>query len=276
MSTLDTTRLLAETFVRHVEAHEELGSTNDRALELAADDAIQTPLLVIAERQTGGRGRGANRWWSAAGSLTFSLVLSVERWKIPTQRWPTIALTAGLAVCEALHELLCANSSTITPPWLPGATSPETGLRLKWPNDVLLDDRKLCGILVEAPGVRLRRVVVGIGMNVNNSRRDAPADVRERATSIVDSLQRTVDSSDLPVSLLRHLESHLARLRADSAGLARRWRERCALTGRVVSVETGNALFTGRCCGIDETGALLLATETGTERVVSGVVTRFE
>src|SRR5688572_15119912 len=119
MPTLDVKRILAETSARHVESHEELGSTNDRARELAADESLETPLLVIAERQTAGRGRGANRWWAGTGSLTFSLVLSAERWKLPAARWPTIALTAGLAVCEAVDELLRGDSGTITPPWFP-------------------------------------------------------------------------------------------------------------------------------------------------------------
>ena len=70
----DLPRLLAETFIQRIEFHEELPSTNDLALRLAVDETLATPLLVLADRQTAGRGRGVNRWWSNDGALTFTLV----------------------------------------------------------------------------------------------------------------------------------------------------------------------------------------------------------
>ena len=90
----DLPRLLAETFVRRLEFHEELPSTNDLALRLAGDESSETPLLVLANRQTAGRGRGVNRWWSNDGALTFTLVGDFVDPQSP-QRWPQISLVTA-------------------------------------------------------------------------------------------------------------------------------------------------------------------------------------
>lgn len=272
----DTPRLLADTFVRRVEVHEELGSTSDRALELAADDSVETPLLVLAERQTGGRGRGTNRWWSGPGGLTFSLVLATEGWELTAERRPMIALTAGLAVCETVRKLLRSETGVIVPPWAAGGPLHETDIRLKWPNDVLLGTRKLCGILVESRGAQSPRVVVGIGLNVNNSLDAAPPDVQARAVALCDAHGDHYDRCEVLVSILRRLERRLDLLRDSRDELASCWHEFCALTGRIVEIETAGRRVVGRCAGIAPDGALLIQTESGSERIVSGVVIRYE
>ena len=129
----DLDRIQASGVVREVEFHEEIGSTNDRAAELACGGQLECPVLVLAAHQTGGRGRASNRWWSAPGALTFSLVLDAHHVGLPDQRWPQIALAAGAAVGEAIEK-----------------TIPQAAVRLKWPNDVYLAGKKTCGILVEA------------------------------------------------------------------------------------------------------------------------------
>jgi BirA family biotin operon repressor/biotin-[acetyl-CoA-carboxylase] ligase len=255
---IDRERLLSETFVRSVEHHAEIGSTNDRALALAAktmtDDA--TPALVVADRQTAGRGRGRNTWWAADGALTFSLVLDAHAHRLPPGRWPTIALTVGLAVCETLCEPLAPRRP-----------------RLKWPNDVLLDGRKLCGILIEVPSSAAGRVVIGVGLNVNNPLTDAPPEVRQRATSLIDETGRTHDRTDLLIGILRRLDHDLALLSVGAqAALQHRWSEWCDLTGRTVAVYQGEQVVEGVCEGIDADGALRLRTPFGPERLYSGVV----
>lgn len=117
-------------------------STNDDARELAEQGA-EAGTVVVAEEQTAGRGRKGAEWFCAPGEgLAFSVIL-MPGW--PREQWAWTALGAGLAVSEALEKL---------------GHSPE----IKWPNDVLLEGRKVCGILVESPGAR---VVAGIGLNVN-------------------------------------------------------------------------------------------------------------
>src|SRR5262245_30735712 len=118
--------------VARIDYHESIGSTSDRAIELGVLDESELPLLVLAESQTAGRGRGVNRWWSAEGALTFSLVLQAPCERLPPDRWPQVALVAGVAVCEALEGLV-----------------PQAEVRVKWPNDVYLGSGKVCGILCE-------------------------------------------------------------------------------------------------------------------------------
>ncbi len=91
-----------ETFVRELDFHWELESTNSHALRQADRAEVETPLLVICEQQTGGRGRGTNRWWSASGALTFSLLIRLD--DVPGDRLPQIALTVGLAICQAVEQ----------------------------------------------------------------------------------------------------------------------------------------------------------------------------
>src|SRR5262245_398009 len=98
----DLSRLAAANLVAQIDFHESLGSTSDRALALAAEGAANLPLLVLAQRQTAGRGRGPNRWWAADGALTFSLVLEAPPERLPPDCWPQVALVAGLTICETL------------------------------------------------------------------------------------------------------------------------------------------------------------------------------
>src|SRR5262245_48689583 len=104
-ASFDFDRIRRETLVRQVEFHQEIGSTNTRALELVAAEHL-IPLLVLADRQTAGRGRGKNRWWSGEGALTFSLVIDAAAAGISANRWPNVSLAAGLAVAETVASLI--------------------------------------------------------------------------------------------------------------------------------------------------------------------------
>ena len=99
---LDADAIRAATFVRHVEIHDTLGSTNDRAAELARDPNVELPALVVARQQTAGRGRGDNTWWSADGALTFSVLLDTVAFGISASNWPQLSLATAVAVCDAL------------------------------------------------------------------------------------------------------------------------------------------------------------------------------
>jgi BirA family transcriptional regulator, biotin operon repressor / biotin---[acetyl-CoA-carboxylase] ligase len=236
-----------------IEAHEVIASTNDRALELAADGHLALPFLVAAERQTAGRGRGANRWWSSPGSLAFSVVVESPTSEVDPARRPRIALVAGLAVCEAIETLL-----------------PGCEVRVKWPNDVYVAGRKVCGILVES---RPPRVVVGIGINVNNAAAEAPAELRGTVISLRDAGGRAFDRTDVLTGVLRRLCASLGEFERGEDDLLSRWAPRCFLTGRIVRIESGGRATDGRCRGIDEEGALMLDTEAGLSRHVAGAVT---
>lgn len=255
----DLDRLRASGVVRQIEHHAEIGSTNDRALELAAASDVELPLLVLADRQTAGRGRGANLWWAAEGSLTFSLAIESSAASIPTHRWPQLSLTTGLAVCQALEALTGSLDAQV-----------------KWPNDVYLLGRKACGILIETPPVR-DRLVIGVGVNVNNSFRAAPAELQDSAMSLVDYDGRPRDLTEVLLALLERIEACWRKLAEQGfGGLIEDWRTRGYLTGRTVRLSSGPQTITGRCTGIDDDGALLLQTENELRRCHAGTIVSVE
>jgi len=256
----DLDRLVAETFVAQVQFHETIDSTNTAALAASEQEDLQLPLLVLAGEQTAGRGRGSNTWWSATGSLTFSLLLNPSNLGLEQRDWPRVSLTTGLATCLALDEFLAAESSC----------------SLKWPNDVLLHDRKISGILVEAGVGAAGNLVIGIGINVNNSFQDAPDPLPTTATSLIDSTQQEFSLDAVLVQVLQQLQRQLDRLANHDPALPADWQQRSALNGRTLEVVTEKRSYRGTCQGIDEHGALTLKTEDGLEQLFSGQVQSIE
>jgi BirA family biotin operon repressor/biotin-[acetyl-CoA-carboxylase] ligase len=224
-------------------------------LELAKLAELETPMLILALGQSAGRGRGENAWWSAEGALTFSLILDAREFGLAPERWPQVSLATGLAICEALESLL-----------------PKAALKLKWPNDVMLGGKKLSGILSEIPSANKSRIVVGIGINVNNRLSQAPAEVQNRAASLADVSHSPHDLTEVLIRILQQIEAELARLAEGLFKFSKRFRERCWLSGREVRVTGGLIEIQGFCQGIDEDGALLVQTPIGIERILSGTV----
>jgi BirA family biotin operon repressor/biotin-[acetyl-CoA-carboxylase] ligase len=276
---LDADRIRAHTFLRHVEIHETLGSTNDRAAELARNENIGLPALVAARRQTAGRGRGQNRWWSSAGALTFSVLIAPTEVGIAASNWPLLSLATAVAVHDALSRELDMSEHRA------GASSPTTGradksacsaqksLANKWPNDIMLGSRKVCGILIESRGgvaPAKDRLIIGIGMNINNSCRNAPREIEESVTAICDFTAEQHDLTGLLVEFLQALQIRSKQLAAGADVLMSDLRRRCFLSGRQISVENRGVVIEGLCQGIDDDGALLIATATSIERVYSG------
>jgi len=247
----DVASVRRSTFVRWVEHHATVASTNTRALAVAADNSWHVPALIVADEQTEGRGRGANRWWSAPGCLTCSLVLGTDG-EEASINGTRVSLTAGLAVSAALQQLC---------PALP--------VGLKWPNDVFIRARKVCGILVEVPPRVVGRVVVGIGVNVNNPMADSGL---ASATSLVDEVGYRFELTRVLIAILRQLEDHLKLLAPQEERLASCWRAYCMLTGNTVRVQAGSNHTVGVCRGIDANGALLVETSRGVQQCLTGAV----
>lgn len=250
-------RLRAEPSLRGVDWSEQLGSTSDRALEMAGDRELPTPLLVVTDTQTAGRGRGANRWWSALGALTFTLVYDLPN-SIDSAQRPRASLRAGLAVRQALAPF-----------------APHLHWTLKWPNDLFLEGRKICGMLIESSASRPGRLVIGIGVNVNNSFATAPPALREIATSLVDCTSRVHELTDVLLGIVRELTRELATPGDATGALSARWTSHCHLTGRTIQIESNGRRTTGLCQGIDDEGALVLATPEGERRFLSGTIARY-
>ncbi len=252
-------RIVRETFAADVVFHEEIDSTNNAALELCQADGAPNSLLVLTARQTAGRGRGANVWWSGEGSLAFSFVLNAPEFGLPQETWPQASLTTGLSICSAIESL-----------------EDREPVALKWPNDVYLQGRKIGGVLIEVGPRSSGRLVIGIGVNVNNSLAAAPPELRERATSLIDITGRENNRTNVLIAILQQLEHHFSRLAQGDPALPSEWQRRCALNGKVVEVTSGTERREGPCQGIDEEGALILSTTEGPVRFFGGSVTRIE
>lgn len=274
---IDEVRILRETFVARAEHYQTIDSTNNRAAECAARGVDNMPLLIVADEQTAGRGRGAKRWWTGPGALTFSLLLGAETVAPDRRRLPLFSLAVAAAVADAAAQLL-----------------PNHHIGLKWPNDVYcvepetrafspdcLKDaslkygpasfsRKLAGILIEV--LANRRHVVGVGLNTNNTAADAPAELQANVCTIRDVTGQMHDQTDVLVDLLKRMEKAFAELRNSPEQIAGRANELCLLRGSEVALQWHGSRATGRCRGIASDGALLLETTLGLKSFHSGTI----
>jgi len=220
-----------------------VGSTNDWLKERARAGAPEWS-AVLADRQTAGRGRHGHVWASPPGNLHLSVLL---RPSLPAFAWGVLPLTAGVAVCEAVRER--------------GVEA-----ELKWPNDVLVDGRKLAGILVEAAsgGHEMEGAVVGIGVNVATVPAELPSELAASVTALAERCG-AVDVLDLAAAVLARLAvCYDALAREGSAAMVERWRQRAAAWwGSVVEVQSAGEARRGIARGVDEHGALLLEDASG-------------
>ncbi len=261
-SAADLQSICAGSFIASCEYHDSLPSTNTRAAEAAAEYLTELPRLIYARQQTWGRGRGENRWWSAPGAITCSILLDPAELAFPMERWPSLSLATAMAVGNALAELLPL----------------QTDVRWKWPNDVFVNARKICGILLEVPPTRPARLVLGLGVNVNNSvsaiaQSAEDPQLAQSVTSVSEVLGRQISLANVLNAVLGHIEKSLADLARQPWTLPERWRSGCFLQGRQVAVEMGAVTIRGWATGVDADGALLVRTDhDGLQRCLGGVV----
>lgn len=230
----------------------ECDSTNARLLERAEAGAPSGSVLA-ALSQTDGRGRRGRSWFSAPGdSLTFSLL-----WRLPPDTpLAGLSLAVGVALASALEDLGIA------------------GVSLKWPNDVLLHDRKLAGVLIElVPGVSPPAAVIGIGMNLRLPS-GMPRELCATAAALIDADVPLSATGELLARLLTALHAALTSFAAAGfLALREAWLIRHAFHGRAVHLLSDfSEPLEGICRGVDADGALLLETGAGTQRIISGEV----
>jgi BirA family biotin operon repressor/biotin-[acetyl-CoA-carboxylase] ligase len=245
-----------QTIGRDIRVFQETTSTND-VVEKLARDGVNEGVVVFAEAQSKGRGRLGRKWLSPPGKgLWFSVLLR------PALR-PQAATQLTVASATALRRAIAA----------------QTGLNpeIKWPNDILLGQRKVAGILTELKAEldRVNYLILGIGVDVNLSPSDFPPDLSKTATSLSAELGRPVSRADLAVAVLRELDADYARVKANGfAAIAEEWESHCTTLGRNVSITIGERQIRGRAESLGDEGALLLRTEHGhLERIVGGDVT---
>lgn len=254
----DLPRIAQLDWLKHIEYHESLDSTNKLAVRLADQLQPVCPALVLTASQTAGRGRGSNSWLATKGALTFSVVYDREAIGLSPQRLPQLSLAAGLAVRQSI------------------ARQTQTPCLVKWPNDVLVSEQKICGILTEqhrtATGAM---IVVGIGINVNNSLAATPASFRTSATSLYDATGQLFDLTDTLIDTLDQLNASLCLLRDRPREFFAKLNRFSQLNGRDVEIDDGTRTITGRCLGVDEDGRLLLDDAGTHHRVIAGTVVRW-
>ncbi len=217
----------------------ELSSTMDRAAEEAERGAADGT-VVLCDRQTQGRGRFNRNWVSPAGNLILSVVLRPE-----LEALPYVSVLAALAVARAVEK--------------------ETNLDpvIKWPNDVLVRGRKLCGLLVEnsLQGRKVRHSIVGIGLNVDLDPRETP-EIADTATSLRIETGQATDVSALLLRLLHELDDIYVALRSGQSPIPE-WSRYLETLGKRVQVQWGAELVTGTAEGVDDHGHLLLRRDNG-------------
>lgn len=255
LSPLELTPLLSTHHIgQSIHFHASLPSTNEAAFRLAADGAEHGE-VVITEQQTAGKGRRGRTWVSPTGlNLYFSVILRPE---LPPQRAPELTLVGAVALAEALRET-------------------EADARIKWPNDVQLDGRKVAGILTElsAEPERVHFVVLGIGVNLNAGPEDFPPEVAATATSLSQVLGRRVNRALFTATLWGRLEEWLdLHHEVGFDPVRQRWKELSSTLGQEVLVRTDRSELRGVAEDIDVSGALLVRTAEGSlERVLAGDV----
>jgi BirA family biotin operon repressor/biotin-[acetyl-CoA-carboxylase] ligase len=231
-----------------------IGSTNTAAMAAAAEGAPEGSVF-LAEEQTAGRGRGSRSWQSPRSTGIYCSV--VLRPAQPPSEMLVLSLAAGLAVQAAIQQV---DSCVIAD--------------LKWPNDVVIGGRKVCGILTEmnAEATRVRYVVVGVGINVNQA--SFPKDLA--ATSLRQVTGSEWSRVELAAALLRSLDREYRRLTDDPdarSSVLRRLTENSSwVQGKAVRIEENGSSFEGTTEGLDERGFLRVQTAVGVKTVLSGTV----
>lgn len=241
---------------------ESVDSTNALALKFASEDAPEGT-VVLADRQTAGRGRLGRAWQSPAGrNLYFSIILRPEgaaSWlQMEMAKAAQVTFLAGVAAAETLR-----------------AFCPD-GVAIKWPNDVLIHGKKACGILSEMrAGKGEVALVVGVGINVNIRKDDFSVEHRETATSLFEETGRELAREDVLCDFCAHFQYWRGVFLKDGFEPIRRaWLHRTDMVGKNVRVLFGNEIKEGAVSGIDDDGALLLAASGGgVERIIAGDAT---
>ncbi|TDY50701.1 BirA family biotin operon repressor/biotin-[acetyl-CoA-carboxylase] ligase [Alicyclobacillus sacchari] len=245
---------LAVAFGRPLFWAAERASTNATALDWAAK-GLPHGAVVTAAVQTGGKGRRERSWVSPQGGMWFSVLI---RQPCALNQAPDLTLLASLAVRRALAEI--------------GVPAD-----IKWPNDILVAGKKVCGILAQmrADGEWVDHAVIGIGINANFPEERLPADIRHRATTIFSACGFAIERPRVLATILTELDK-LYRLLASGEGFASvrgEWLAHCETMGRSVEVAVGNEIVRGTAIDVDDQGSLLVKLAHGdVRRLHSGEV----
>lgn len=232
--------LTSARIAREVIVFKSTSSTNDIAAKYAANKE-NDGLAIFAEQQTAGRGRAANKWLSPPSE---SILCSILLTDCPLNA-ELLSLTAAVAVAEAIGQFT----------------------RIKWPNDIFLNDRKVAGILLESKARDYGQAhIIGIGINCHQQEDAFPPELKSIATSVDIETQTMCNRISIAKRLLTCLDQQLEIARTDSTRIIDQWRELSIQFGHRVSLIFNGDKFTGNCIGIDPQKGLILQLDTGAVR----------
>jgi len=233
----------------------ELFSTNDVARELALKETKEGT-VIVAETQTRGRGRLGRGWISPEGGLWFSIIM---RPKVSPRDAPKLTLMMSVVVAKTISRQFGLESE------------------IKWPNDVLIKGKKVCGILTETStkGDALNFVVVGVGVNTNLRLHDFPASLRGSSTTLKEELKREINRDAFLHSLLEETEHYYQMfIQGKFNAILADWKNLSKFLGSYVEVTSFDEKIEGWATDIDENGALIIKLrDQSTRKIVSGDVT---
>ncbi len=244
--------------------YDSLSSTNDKAKEIARE-GCKSGTIVIAEEQTAGKGRLGRKWYSPAGSGLWLSIILMKPQIMPIKS-PFLTITASIAVLKALSNIemdidrlaqsdKCFNNDS---------DNAETNVKIKWPNDILISDKKVCGILSEmsADMDNIKYAVIGIGINVNQEH--FPEGIEDLATSLKIEYQQTIVRNKLLVNVLESFEKYYnLLLAAKEKELLTIWKDKLAIIGEEVTIYSNDNVYYGRVLDISDQGELVLLDDFG-------------
>jgi BirA family biotin operon repressor/biotin-[acetyl-CoA-carboxylase] ligase len=237
-------------FIKEIHIFDELLSTNESAKRIAAEGAPEGT-IVLAEKQTVGRGRMGRIWASPAGvGIWLSLVL---RPPIMPSQAAQLTFVSAVVICHAVRDF--------------------TGLdaQIKWPNDIMINGKKICGILTELSAEidQINYVVAGIGINVNHQKKDFPLDIVDRATSLMLVSGKTYRRIELLVNILANYDKvYLEYQKKGFSYILEQWRKLNCTLGHEVKVISQDEVYYGTAIDIDKDGQLMVQTPEGDLRYV--------
>ena len=250
-------RLFTTYIGRKIYYFPELESTNIIAKEKAThkEEGVNEGTIVVAEKQSAGKGRLGRNWFSPAGGIWLSIILYPQ---LSPSYIPRITLMTAVAVVKAIER--CTKIKT----------------QVKWPNDILINGKKVCGILTEMSAELdlINWVVVGIGVNVNIKQQEFPEDIREMTTSLKEALRKEISRVRLVQMFLKEFERYYKLFkRREFSSILKEWKSCSHTLGKKIKINIGENVVTGEAIDINERGALILKKKNGELiEIISGTI----
>jgi len=233
---------------KKIEYFKTLSSTNNY-IKKNIDKNFIEGTIVVSDIQTKGRGRKNRFWSSKKGGLWFSVILYPN---LPPNKGIFITMSASISIYQSIKEIAGINST------------------IKWPNDILIDKKKVCGILTEfdAEADRINYAIVGIGINVNNK---VDSNLEDIATSLKEESRNKISKVELLKTIIKNFDKNYLRIKEGKYdGIRKDWLSLSKIIDKKIQVTQNKEVITGIVKDVDENGFLILDSERGEKRILSG------